>query len=435
MKVKATVLILVAAITVAIGLDTLHIYVSGYFNHNIVRFDDMEGTGWTTYGSNGSGIGEFRQPSGVVVDSEGRIYIAGYENHRIVRMDNMDGDGWITYGSYGSGVGQFSRPTDIMLDHLGRIYIADCYNNRIVRIDDMTGAGWTEYGSAGSGVGQFNFPVYFTMDRNSRIYIGDHENHRVVRINDMAGTGWVSYGSYGSGVGQFSRTRDIVIDKEDRIIIADCENDRIVRIDDMTGSGWTEFGSGFLDYPIGMAIDYRGRIYISERNNHRITRIDDISGAGLVTFGHFGSSGFGALNGPAGIFAIGNIETSVEEQPDLPKKIGISAYPNPFNSAVTISFDGVGDGSPVPIDIDIYDLSGRKVDVIARRVQPDEAISYHNEKDCHGLRPRNDNASAVIWRPEPSLPSGVYLVRACFGQGGPSTGSGSVVSKRVVYLK
>ena len=118
---------------------------------------------------------------------------------------------------------------------------------------------------------------------------------------------------------------------------------------------------------------------------------------------------------------------------ELPNSFAISAYPNPFNSSVTIS---VGDGSPVPQSIEIYDVSGRRVDdignydqpVIARRVQPDEAISYGCEKeDCHGLWPRNDNANAVVWRPDESLPSGVYLVRA-------SQGSNSV-TKRVVYLK
>jgi len=124
------------------------------------------------------------------------------------------------------------------------------------------------------------------------------------------------------------------------------------------------------------------------------------------------------------------------EEIQTPHCISLSAYPNPFNSAVTISFDGVGAGSPVPIRAEIYDLAGRKisdaepVEAGAGMVTKDNStgsVSATASLTCGDLK--------FIWRPDPSLPSGVYLVRARFGQGGPSTGSGSVVSKRVVYLK
>ena len=139
-----------------------------------------------------------------------------------------------------------------------------------------------------------------------------------------------------------------------------------------------------------------------------------------------------------------------EPAPAKPAKIAISAWPNPFNSAVTIAIDiPVGDGSPIPISVEIYDVSGRRVSVIgnydqpviARRVQPDEAISYGCEKDCFGQSPRNDNAGEVVWRPEESLPSGLYLLRArSAGKEGFDKLShrdvgGFVATARIVYLK
>ena len=121
---------------------------------------------------------------------------------------------------------------------------------------------------------------------------------------------------------------------------------------------------------------------------------------------------------------ISGIEEDFPPQTALPVAFEISAYPNPFNSAVTIAVDiPVGDGSPVPISVEIYDVNGRRVSVIgnydqpviARRASPDEAISYGCEKDCFGQSPRNDNAGEFTWTPAPSLPSGVYLVRRSRG--------------------
>jgi len=133
-----------------------------------------------------------------------------------------------------------------------------------------------------------------------------------------------------------------------------------------------------------------------------------------------------------------SVISGIEENPPSakPSAISISAWPNPFNSSVTITIDiPVGDGSPVPISVEIYDVNGRRVSVIgnydqtviARRASPDEAISYECEKDCFGQSPRNDNADKVIWRPDESLPSGVYLVRASVGE--------EIATRRVVYLK
>jgi len=109
-----------------------------------------------------------------------------------------------------------------------------------------------------------------------------------------------------------------------------------------------------------------------------------------------------------------------------PRRFEVYTYPNPFNSAVTITIDiPVGDGSPVPISVEIYDVSGRRIDVIARSPQDDAAISP-NQGDCHGLRHRNDGAE-IVWQPSPSITSGIYLVRATVGD--------EPASKRIVYLR
>ena len=133
----------------ALDIDSQdRIYVSDTCNYRIVRFDDMTGKNWVSFGGKrGSGVGEFGDAlNGIAVGPDGKIYIADEHNHRIVRIDDMTGKGWTVFGSEGSGVNQFNQPHDIAISKSGKIYVADTfYNDRIVRFDDMTGKGWIAY--------------------------------------------------------------------------------------------------------------------------------------------------------------------------------------------------------------------------------------------------------------------------------------------------
>ena len=132
----------------ALDIDSQdRIYVSDKCNYRIVRFDDMTGKNWVSFGGKrGSGAGEFGDElNGIAVGLDGKIYIADEHNHRIVRIDDMTGKGWTVFGSGGSGVNQFNQTHDIAISKSGKIYVTDTNNDRIVRIDDMTGKGWIAY--------------------------------------------------------------------------------------------------------------------------------------------------------------------------------------------------------------------------------------------------------------------------------------------------
>ncbi len=117
-----------------------------------------------------------------------------------------------------------------------------------------------------------------------------------------------------------------------------------------------------------------------------------------------------------------------EIQQELPGKIELSTYPNPFNSVVNIRVQGV-EGSRVRVEV--FDINGKRVQgVEGSRIQGGTPGAEHRTQ-----------ITEFIWTPDESLGSGVYLVRARFD---PSTGSGhrglsdrgnETVTKRVVYLK
>src|SRR5262249_7691545 len=59
----------------------------------------------TTWGSSGSGDGQFSFPEGVATDGSGNVYVADTGNDRIQKFD-ASGTFLSTWGSFGSGDGQ-----------------------------------------------------------------------------------------------------------------------------------------------------------------------------------------------------------------------------------------------------------------------------------------------------------------------------------------
>jgi DNA-binding beta-propeller fold protein YncE len=95
----------------------------------------MSGVGLITYGTSGSGTGQFDWPHAVAIGPEGRIYIADYGNARVVRINDMDGTGWTAvYGTFESGF--FDSPSGVAVDSGGNIYVTDRWNDRIVKFPD-----------------------------------------------------------------------------------------------------------------------------------------------------------------------------------------------------------------------------------------------------------------------------------------------------------
>jgi sugar lactone lactonase YvrE len=79
--------------------------------------------------------GLFRQPTDVAWDAEGNIYITdGYINSRVAKYDK-NGDWVKSWGTRGTGPGQFNLPHAIAIDRNNNIYVGDRSNRRIQVFD------------------------------------------------------------------------------------------------------------------------------------------------------------------------------------------------------------------------------------------------------------------------------------------------------------
>ncbi|KXJ10518.1 E3 ubiquitin-protein ligase TRIM71 [Exaiptasia diaphana] len=107
-----------------------------------------------------------------------KIAVADCEEH-CVRVFNMDGDLLLSYGSEGSGLEQLKNPQGLAFLDETDLVIADYNNNRICIVDTTSGRLVRTFGCQGNMDGQFKEPVGVHVDDDSNIIVCDHDNHRV----------------------------------------------------------------------------------------------------------------------------------------------------------------------------------------------------------------------------------------------------------------
>src|SRR5262245_50608183 len=66
----------------------------------------------TAWGSRGTAAGQFDLPSGIAVDTSGRVYVADRNNHRI-QMFDASGNWLRMWGSMGAATGAFRYPSSV----------------------------------------------------------------------------------------------------------------------------------------------------------------------------------------------------------------------------------------------------------------------------------------------------------------------------------
>ena len=232
-------------------------------------------------------------PWGVAINQRGEVVVTERGRH-CVSVFSPSGEKLQSFGTRGSGQGQFNEPCGVAVDGEGNILVADCGNHRIQKFT-AKGRFFAAVGTKGNGPLQFNKPIGIAFNAvNSKVYVTEWSNHRCHILNSDL-TFSSTFGKRGSGEGQFNNPNGIACDTTGKVYVADHR----IHIFTAEGKFLMRFGKrrGELNIPVGIAVDASGTMYVSE--NHRIS-VFTSSGHCVTSFGRKGKGkGPGQFENPA----------------------------------------------------------------------------------------------------------------------------------------
>ncbi|GHM99170.1 hypothetical protein WSM22_06600 [Cytophagales bacterium WSM2-2] len=174
---------------------------------------------WTfssKFGSSGSGNGQFKIECAGIALSSSKLYVtdggSNSGNNR-VQVFNTSGVYQSSWGSIGTGNGQFNGLRGIAIDGSGNTYVTDEQNIRVQKFNS-SGVFVTKWGTTGSGNGQFSFAYAIAVEPGgSFVYVADVINKNVQKFN--------STGVYQSKISFTNQPLAIAVDNSNNLYAAD----------------------------------------------------------------------------------------------------------------------------------------------------------------------------------------------------------------------
>ena len=246
-----------------------NIYVTDLGNSRVQKFDE-QGTYVRSWGSQGSGPGEFSHPSGIAVIDD-YVFVVDRALDTVQKFDNL-GNFVMQWGGFGSGNGEFRSPNGIAISDDKFVYVVDTGNNRIQKFT-LDGEYVSGFGQSGKRAGNFISPIDIAVDSEGKLFVTDPGNNRINVYNDDG----KFLRTLDSSVGGFKISpRGIVVDESDNIYIGDQRNNRIIQFNQYGFSlsifGVTGNSEGQFQSPKDVTVDNNGFLYVTDTLNHRIQK-------------------------------------------------------------------------------------------------------------------------------------------------------------------
>ena len=174
------------------------------------------------------GAGEFASAHGIAVDKDGNVWAADFQakNGKGEQVIKFSPDGKVllklgTAGKQGTGPGEFNQPTGVAVLSTGDVVVIEGHGSKLnksqVNIYSKDGKLLRTFASHGTGDGQLTEPHAVAVDSQDRIYVADRTGNRI-NVYDKAGKFLTSWK-------QFGRPSGVFVDKNDMIYVADSQSD------------------------------------------------------------------------------------------------------------------------------------------------------------------------------------------------------------------
>ncbi len=233
--------------------------------HCVAVIDSKDGRKVRSFGSQGSGRGQFLYPDDIAITSKGTLLVTDSNNHRIQEF-TMDGECLSCVGSRGNGPLQFSNPSGIAVNKTtGQVYVAEFCNDRVHVLNaDLTFSHMFGTCICGSGQGQFDSPRGVAIDGQGLVYVvADSVNHCIQQFTPE-GKHLASFGTKGSGPGQLTHPYDITVDTNDLLYVCEGGPNSRVSVFTTTGEFVHCFGEDQIAVSSRATFDKSGNLYISD---------------------------------------------------------------------------------------------------------------------------------------------------------------------------
>lgn len=257
------------------------LYVADSQNNRILELSPT-GAFVRTWGSKGTGNGQFSEPWGVTVSSQGLVYVADTWNHRVQAFD-LQGNFTRAWGSDPvgqpeTGDGQFYGPRSIATDQQGNVYVTDTGNKRVQKFS-ADGRFLAAFGGAGTDLGLFNEPVGIVADHSGNFYVADTWNQRIQKfgpdfkpIASWPIAGWDSQSVVDKPF--------LAVDAAGNVYATDPPGSRVLEFSP-TGqllAAWGKPGDDQSSFhtPTGIVVDSAGNVYVTDSDNNRILKFAPI---------------------------------------------------------------------------------------------------------------------------------------------------------------
>ena len=157
--------------------DGTFFVTDGYINTRVVKFDKA-GKYVTTWGTPGTGPGQFNLPHAIAIDRNRKLYVADRANSRIQIFDENGRflDQWTS----------IRRPIDLLITEDQRMWIADLDTNKILQYD-LNGKLISSWGTYGTFPGAFWGIHQFSADNQGNLYVAETFGGRTQKFQPKPG--------------------------------------------------------------------------------------------------------------------------------------------------------------------------------------------------------------------------------------------------------
>ena len=275
------------------------LYISDTYANVIRKWDGNKLTTLAGSGTKGlkDGTGtaaQFYRPAGLVVAPSGKLYVADASNHAIRTVSSsgvvttLAGTGTAGLINGAASQARFYEPSGLAVDSAGKVYVSDL-RNHVIRL--ISGSTVSTFAGAGKGfadgsyaTARFNYPFQMALTSSGAIYVTDVNNHKIRKL--YAGkvstfAGGTSSGNKDGPISSalFAVPYGLAVSASGKVYVADTGNYRVRLISGSTVSTLAGSTKGYKDgngtaatfaSAYGIAVHSSGKVYVADTTNNRV---------------------------------------------------------------------------------------------------------------------------------------------------------------------